>query len=31
MEIDENDPDTLQILDGSDKKWVELWKKACVK
>jgi hypothetical protein len=22
----ENDPDTLQILDESDKDWVKLWK-----
>lgn len=25
----ENDPDTLQVLDNADKKWVSLWR-ACL-
>ena len=28
MSIQENDPDTLQILDEIDREWVKLWLKA---
>jgi hypothetical protein len=28
MNAQENDPDTLQLLDESDKEWVKLWRKA---
>ena len=31
MNPQENDPDTLQILDESDKEWVKLWRKAKLK
>jgi hypothetical protein len=31
MNTQENDPDTLQLLDESDKKWVKLWRKAALK
>ena len=31
MNAQENDPDTLQLLDESDKKWVKLWRKAANK
>ena len=31
MTTQENDPDTLQILDESDKEWVNLWRKAALK
>ncbi|MGA2682792.1 MAG: hypothetical protein ABSF44_13445 [Candidatus Bathyarchaeia archaeon] len=26
---DEDDPDTLQLLDEMDVEWVSLWRKAC--
>jgi hypothetical protein len=31
MSIKENDPDTLQILDESDEKWVRHWRKTISK
>jgi hypothetical protein len=31
MNAQENDPDTLQLLDESDKEWVRLWRKAALK
>ena len=31
MNTEENDPDTLQILDELDEKWVRLWRKATSK
>ena len=31
MNAQENDPDTLQLLDESDKVWVRLWRKAALK
>jgi len=31
MNVQENDPDTLQLLDESDKEWVRLWRKAALK
>jgi hypothetical protein len=31
MNAQENDPDTLQLLDESDKEWIRLWRKAALK
>lgn len=31
MQAQENDPDTLQLLDETDKEWVKLWRKAALK
>ena len=31
MKAETEDPDTLQILDEQDAKWVSLWKKAAFK
>lgn len=31
MNSQENDPDTLQLLDESDKEWIRLWRKAALK
>jgi hypothetical protein len=31
MSTQENDPDTLQLLDESDIEWVRLWRKAALK
>jgi hypothetical protein len=31
MNTQENDPDTLQLLDETDKKWVKLWRKVALK
>ena len=28
MSLEENDPDTLQLLDESDPDWVKLWRRA---
>ena len=28
MNLEENDPDTLQLLDELDPEWVKLWRKA---
>ena len=28
MSLEENDPDTLQLLDESDPDWVKLWHRA---
>jgi len=28
---EENDPDTLQLRDETDKQWVKLWRKASTK
>ena len=31
MNLQENDPDTLQLLDELDKEWVRLWRKTALK
>jgi hypothetical protein len=31
MNTQENDPDTLQLLDESDIEWIRLWRKAALK
>jgi hypothetical protein len=31
MDAQENDPDTLQLLDESDIEWIRLWRKAALK
>ena len=31
MNTKESDPDTLQILDELNRKWVKLWKEAVIK